>query len=69
MSYAHPDLPTMSLSEKGSDSYGKREHLDSEVNAQPAAFERRTMRRVDLYLLQMLVILYSVSLTDRISIS
>ncbi|KAL4263771.1 MFS transporter superfamily protein [Pleurotus pulmonarius] len=62
----------MSLSEKGSDSVVdgdvKREHLDSELNADPA-FERRTIRRVDLYLLPMLVILYSISLTDRINIS
>ncbi|KAF9497771.1 MFS general substrate transporter [Pleurotus eryngii] len=62
----------MSLSEKGSDSvvegYEKREHVDPEVNADPA-FVKAIIRRVDFYLLPMLAILYSVSLTNRTNIS
>lgn len=68
---AHLQL-TMSLSEKGSDDviehYEKGQHVDPEVNEDPA-FAKRTLRRVDSNLLPILAILYSISLIDRVNIS
>ncbi|KAF7430961.1 hypothetical protein PC9H_006676 [Pleurotus ostreatus] len=62
----------MSLSEKGSDDviehYEKGQHVDPEVNEDPA-FAKRTLRRVDSNLLPILAILYSISLIDRVNIS
>ncbi|KAF4593785.1 hypothetical protein EYR40_008579 [Pleurotus pulmonarius] len=62
----------MSLSEKGSDDviehYEKGQHVDPEVNEDPA-FAKRTLRRIDSNLLPILAILYSISLIDRVNIS
>ncbi len=62
----------MSVSEKGSDNvvehYDKGEHVDPETHVDPA-FAKRTIRRVDVNLLPILAILYSISLIDRVNIS
>ena len=63
----------MSSSEKGSDNVvehydNKREHVDPEINEDPA-FARKTLRRIDFKLLPILAILYSISLIDRVNIS
>ncbi|KAF4569448.1 hypothetical protein EYR40_008424 [Pleurotus pulmonarius] len=62
----------MSVSEKGSDNvvehYDKGEHVDPETHVDPA-FAKRTIRRIDVNLLPILAILYSISLIDRVNIS
>ena len=44
------------------------EKSDIEVPAHPA-FARKTLRKVDLYVLPILAVLYSFSLIDRVNIS
>ena len=61
--------PTKKSSEKGSDDHAATTEL-SDVDAQAdPAFARKTLRKVDLYILPILVVLYSFSLIDRVNIS
>jgi len=71
--------PTEKSSEKSSDDFTKpiqfgadhtttTEKSDVEAQADPA-FARKTLRKVDLYVLPILAVLYSFSLIDRVNIS
>lgn len=71
--------PTKRSSERGSDDFIKQPEAEgdhtltierSDIEA-PAdtAFARKTLRKVDLYVLPILAVLYSFSLIDRINIS
>lgn len=70
--------PTKKSSEKSSDDFTRpiqfgadhttTEKRDVEAQADPA-FARKTLRKVDLYVLPILVVLYSFSLIDRVNIS
>jgi hypothetical protein len=60
-------------SEKGSDDVVKQTalvagHTDVEAHTDPA-FARTTLRKIDLYVLPILGVLYSFSLIDRVNIS
>ncbi|KAF9502251.1 MFS general substrate transporter [Pleurotus eryngii] len=64
-----------SISEKASADFienesGQEQRIDAEhnLNVEPA-FAKRTMRRIDLHLLPILAVLYSISLIDRVNIS
>ena len=69
--------PTKRSSERDSDDFIEQpepdhaltmEKSDIEVPAHPA-FARKTLRKVDLYVLPILAVLYSFSLIDRVNIS
>ena len=71
--------PAEKNSESGSDDFVKQTAFDArhpvtieksgvEVQTDPA-FERKTLRKVDLYVLPILAILYSFSLIDRVNIA
>ena len=71
--------PTKRSSEKDSDEFVEQpgpepdhaltmEQSDIEVPTHPA-FARKTLRKVDLYVLPILAALYSFSLIDRVNIS